>query len=60
MTCVKPDGERPMACGRQPAATDRPPVFGRVEKGEYLLDFRTIRRDEIPIIVAALLAAFQH
>jgi L-seryl-tRNA(Ser) seleniumtransferase len=39
---------------------NRPPVFGRVEKGEYLLDFRTIRRDEIPIIAAALLAAFQH
>ncbi len=38
----------------------RPPVFGRVEKGEYVLDFRTIRRDEIPIIASALLAAFQH
>jgi L-seryl-tRNA(Ser) seleniumtransferase len=38
---------------------NRPPVFGRVEKGEYVLDFRTIRRDEIPIIAAALLAAFQ-
>jgi L-seryl-tRNA(Ser) seleniumtransferase len=37
----------------------RPPVFGRVEKGEYVLDFRTIRRDEIPIIAAALLAAFR-
>ena len=49
-----------MACGRQSTATDRPPVFGPVEKGEYLLDFRTIRRDEIPIMVAALLAAFQH
>jgi L-seryl-tRNA(Ser) seleniumtransferase len=39
---------------------NRPSVFGRVEKGEYVLDFRTIRRDEIPIIAAALLAAFQH
>jgi L-seryl-tRNA(Ser) seleniumtransferase len=39
---------------------NRPPVFGRVEKGEYLLDFRTIRHDEIPIIAAALLSAFQH
>ena len=39
---------------------NRPPVFGRVEKGEYVLDFRTIRRDEIPIISVALLAAFQH
>ena len=39
---------------------NRPPVFGRVERGEYLLDFRTLRRDEIPIIAAALLAAFQH
>jgi seryl-tRNA(Sec) selenium transferase len=39
---------------------NRPPVFGRVEKGEYLLDFRTLRRDEIPIIVTALLSAFQR
>ena len=39
---------------------NRPPVFGRVEKGEYVLDFRTIRRDEIPIIAAALLSAFQR
>ena len=38
----------------------RPPVFGRVEKGEYLLDFRTLRRDEIPVIASALLAAFQQ
>ncbi len=37
---------------------NRPPVFGRVERGEYVLDFRTIRRDEIPIIAQALLAAF--
>lgn len=35
----------------------RPPVFGRVEAGEYLLDFRTIREDEIAIVVAALTAA---
>ncbi|MEO0085474.1 MAG: L-seryl-tRNA(Sec) selenium transferase [candidate division WOR-3 bacterium] len=35
----------------------RPPVFGRVEAGEYLLDFRTIREDEISIVVAALTAA---
>jgi len=39
---------------------NRPPVFGRVEKGEYVLDFRTIHRDEIPIIAAALLSAFQR
>ena len=39
---------------------NRPPVFGRVEKGEYVLDFRTLRRDEIPIIAAALLSAFQQ
>ena len=39
---------------------NRPPVFGRVEKGEYVLDFRTLRRDEIPIIAAALIAALQH
>ncbi len=37
---------------------NRPPVFGRVEHGEYVLDFRTIRRDEIPIIASALLAVF--
>ncbi len=36
---------------------NRPPVFGRVEHDEYLLDFRTIRRDEIPLIAQALLAA---
>lgn len=35
----------------------RPPVFGRVEQGEYVLDFRTIRKDETPLIAAALLAA---
>jgi L-seryl-tRNA(Ser) seleniumtransferase len=39
---------------------NRPPVFGRVEKGEYVLDFRTLRRDEIPSIASALLSAFQH
>jgi L-seryl-tRNA(Ser) seleniumtransferase len=32
----------------------QPPVFGRVERGEYLLDFRTIRADEIPTIAQAL------
>ncbi|MEO0070476.1 MAG: L-seryl-tRNA(Sec) selenium transferase [candidate division WOR-3 bacterium] len=36
----------------------RPPVFGRIEKGEYLLDFRTIRSDEIPIVAEALISAF--
>jgi hypothetical protein len=35
-------------------------MFGRVEKGEYLLDFRTLRRDEIPIIADALLSVFQN
>ena len=39
---------------------NRPPVFGRVERGEYVLDFRTIRRDEVPIIAAALLSTFQQ
>jgi L-seryl-tRNA(Ser) seleniumtransferase len=39
---------------------NRPPVFGRVERGEYLLDFRTLRHDEIPVIAAALLSAFQQ
>jgi hypothetical protein len=34
-------------------------VFGRVERGQYVLDFRTIRCDEIPIIAAALLSALQ-
>ncbi len=33
----------------------RPPIFGRVEHNEYLLDFRTIRRDETPIIARALI-----
>jgi L-seryl-tRNA(Ser) seleniumtransferase len=37
----------------------RPPVFGRVEHDEYVLDFRTLRPDEIPTIAAALLAALQ-
>jgi len=37
-------------------ARNRPPVFGRIERGEYILDFRTIRRDEIPTIAAALLS----
>lgn len=36
----------------------RPPVFGRVEKDEYLLDFRTIRKDEISTVAQALIAAF--
>jgi L-seryl-tRNA(Ser) seleniumtransferase len=30
------------------------PIFGRIEKDEYLLDFRTIRSDEIEIITNAL------
>ncbi|MGB9742262.1 MAG: L-seryl-tRNA(Sec) selenium transferase [candidate division WOR-3 bacterium] len=35
----------------------RPPVFGRVLQDEYLLDFRTIRTDEIPVIAQALIQA---
>ncbi len=35
----------------------RPPVFGRVVQDEYLLDFRTIRADEIAIIAEALIQA---
>ncbi len=35
----------------------RPPVFGRIEHDEYVLDFRTIRKDEIPLIAQALLSA---
>ena len=38
----------------------RPPVFGRVERDEYVLDFRTISKDEIPIIARALLAVFSR
>ncbi len=34
----------------------RPPVFGRVERDEYLLDFRTLRKDEIPTVAEALLS----
>ncbi len=36
----------------------RPPILGRVEQDEYLLDFRTIRNDETPIIARALITAF--
>jgi len=35
----------------------RPPVFGRVEHDEYVLDFRTIRKDEILLIAQTLVAA---
>ncbi len=35
----------------------RPPVFGRIEHDEYLLDFRTLRSDEVRIVAAALEAA---
>jgi hypothetical protein len=60
-------GVRQESCPRNPHVDElarrmrlnRPPVFGRVEKGEYLLGFRTLRRDEIPIIASALIAAFQ-
>jgi hypothetical protein len=31
-----------------------------VGKGEYLFDFRTIRRDQVPIIASALFSAFQQ
>jgi L-seryl-tRNA(Ser) seleniumtransferase len=33
----------------------RPPIFGRVMQDEYLLDFRTIRPDEIKVIATALI-----
>lgn len=36
---------------------NRPSVFGRVEHGEYVLDFRTLRSDEIPIVADALINA---
>ncbi len=32
----------------------RVPIFGRVAEDQYLLDFRTIRKDEGPIIIEAL------
>lgn len=35
----------------------RPAVFGRVMQDEYLLDFRTIRQDETPIVAQALIQA---
>ncbi len=35
----------------------QPPVFARVDRGELLLDFRTIRSDEVPIVTDALIAA---
>jgi L-seryl-tRNA(Ser) seleniumtransferase len=31
-----------------------PPVFGRIENGELLLDFRTIREDEIALVARAM------
>uniref|UniRef100_A0A7C6EDZ2 L-seryl-tRNA(Sec) selenium transferase n=1 Tax=candidate division WOR-3 bacterium TaxID=2052148 RepID=A0A7C6EDZ2_UNCW3 len=37
-----------------------PPIFGRIEKDEYLLDFRTIRSDEIAIIAQALKTIFAN
>jgi hypothetical protein len=37
-----------------------PPVFGRIEKDEYLLDFRTIRADEIESIAQALKSSFEQ
>ncbi len=30
------------------------PIFGRISEGQYILDFRTIRKDETPIIIEAL------
>lgn len=30
------------------------PIFGRIAEGKYILDFRTIRKDESPIIIEAL------
>ncbi|MEO0079495.1 MAG: L-seryl-tRNA(Sec) selenium transferase [candidate division WOR-3 bacterium] len=36
----------------------RPPVFGRIEHDELMLDLRTIRADEIPIVAQALLEGF--
>jgi len=36
---------------------NRPPVFGRVERDEYLLDFRTLGKDDIPETAEALLSA---
>jgi L-seryl-tRNA(Ser) seleniumtransferase len=35
----------------------RPPVFGRVEHDWYVLDFRTLRKDEIRTVAEALTAA---
>ncbi|MFO7639462.1 MAG: L-seryl-tRNA(Sec) selenium transferase [bacterium] len=35
-----------------------PPVFGRIEDDEYLLDFRTLSRQEIPELARALVAVF--
>lgn len=37
----------------------RPPVFGRIEHDEYVIDFRTVRRDEVRMIAEALLAALE-
>lgn len=36
---------------------NRPPVFGRIEQDEYLLDFRTLSKEDIPETAEALLSA---
>jgi L-seryl-tRNA(Ser) seleniumtransferase len=56
VVAVKPTGMSVDELARR-MRLHRPPVFGRVEHDEYVLDFRTIRKDEIPTIAAALRAA---
>jgi hypothetical protein len=36
--------------------THRPPVIGRVEDGEFIVDLRTVRDDEDADLSAALMA----
>jgi L-seryl-tRNA(Ser) seleniumtransferase len=56
VVAVKPGGVHVDELARRMRLYDVP-VFGRVEKDEYLLDFRTIRKDETRIVADALLAA---
>ncbi|MBN2538182.1 L-seryl-tRNA(Sec) selenium transferase, partial [candidate division WOR-3 bacterium] len=55
VVAVKPEG---MSCDElaRRMRLHRPPVFGRVENDEFLLDFRTLDKTDIPIVAQALLA----
>ena len=50
---VKCDGLSPQETERRLRAGDVP-IVGRINKGEYLLDLRTISDDDVPLVEAAL------